>query len=158
MKKTNAVRLVEKGGVKHRLVEYPVDPTDLSAETVAGKIGLAYGQVLKTLLVRGDKALYFAVVPTGMSLSLKALAKAAGERKVTMVPVKEIQGLTGYIRGGVTVLGAKKPYPVFVHESARDHREVSVSGGRRGLQILLHPRDYVELVGGTLSNIAVPEA
>jgi Cys-tRNA(Pro)/Cys-tRNA(Cys) deacylase len=107
--KTNAVRLLDEMGVKYELREYVVDPEDLTAETVAAKIGLPLDQVFKTLVARGDRhGVCFAVVPGNAKLNLKALAKLTGDRKVETVPLKEVQPLTGYIRGGVTVLGAKK--------------------------------------------------
>src|SRR5712671_3907644 len=111
--KTNAIRLLEEKGVRYELREYEVDPDDLTAETVAAKIGLPTEQVFKTLVVRGDRhGICFAVVPGNCRLDLKALAKLAGDRQAETVPLKEVQPLTGYVCGGVTVLGAKKPYPV----------------------------------------------
>jgi Cys-tRNA(Pro)/Cys-tRNA(Cys) deacylase len=111
--KTNAVRLLESLGVQYELREYEVDPEDLAAETVAAKIGMPPEQVFKTLLARGDRhGLCFAVIPANTELDLKTLAQATGDRKMELVPVKELLGLTGYIRGGVTVLGAKKAFPV----------------------------------------------
>ena len=158
MKKTNAMRLLDRAHIAYRAVEYEVDPDDLSGTAVAAKIGLEPTRVFKTLLVRGAKTLYFALVPVHGNLSLKALGSVVGERKPAMVPVKEIQALTGYIRGGVTVLGAKKPYPVYVHESMIEHDEVSISAGQRGMQILLEPQAYVGLIQGTLCQIAMPES
>src|SRR5215813_14858092 len=106
--KTNAVRRLDSMGIAYELREYAVDPEDLAAESVAAKIGMPAEQVFKTLLARGDRnGLCFAVIPGNCELDLKALAAAAGDRKIELVPVKDLQGLTGYIRGGVTVLGAK---------------------------------------------------
>src|SRR6201998_3777756 len=116
--KTNAVRLLEEMGIRYELREYEDDPDDLTAETVAAKTGLPAEQVFKTLVARGDRhGVCFAVVPGNCRLDLKALAKLTGDRKVETVPLKEVQPLTGYVRGGVTVLGAKKAYPVFVDET-----------------------------------------
>jgi Cys-tRNA(Pro)/Cys-tRNA(Cys) deacylase len=116
--KTNAVRLLETLGIQYELREYEVDPDDLAAETVAAKIGLPPEQVFKTLLARGDRhGLCFAVIPANTELDLKALAAATGDRKLELVPVKELLALTGYIRGGVTVLGARKAFPVFADET-----------------------------------------
>src|SRR5689334_14362667 len=113
--KTNAARLLDQLGVQYELREYEVDPGDLTAETVAAKIGLPAEQVFKTLVVRGDRTgISMAVVPAGTELDLKALAKASRDRKIDMVPLKEVQPLTGYIRGGVTALGSKKHFPVFI--------------------------------------------
>jgi Cys-tRNA(Pro)/Cys-tRNA(Cys) deacylase len=153
--KTNAVRLLEEMEIAYDLREYEVDPDDLTAETVAVKIGLPLEQVFKTLVARGDRhGVCFAVIPGNARLDLKALAKLTGDRKVETVPLKEVQPLTGYIRGGVTVLGAKKAYPVYVDETIELFDVVSVSAGMRGLQILLAPDQYIQAVGGTVGAIA----
>ncbi len=156
--KTNAVRLLEEMGIAHELRAYDVDPDDLTAETVAGKIGLPSEQVFKTLVARGDRhGVCFAVVPGNCRLDLKALAKLTGDRKVETVPLKEVQPLTGYIRGGVTVLGAKKAYPVFVDETIQLFDAVAISAGMRGLQMLMAPADYVRATDARLGPIAAPE-
>ena len=153
--KTNAVRLLESLGVHYELREYEVDPEDLAAETVAAKIGMAPEQVFKTLLARGDRnGLCFAVVPANAELDLKALASAAGDRKAELVPVKELQGLTGYIRGGVTVLGAKKAFPVFADETIQLWDAISVSAGVRGTQMILRPDDYLRVTNAVMADIA----
>src|SRR6476469_6984407 len=153
--KTNAVRLLETLGVQYHLREYDVDPDDLAAETVAAKIGMPPEQVFKTLLARGDRnGLCFAVVPGNTELDLKALAAAAGDRKAELVPVKELQGLTGYIRGGVTVLGAKKAFPVFADETIQLWDTISVSAGVRGTQMILGPEDYVRVTNAVMAAIA----
>src|SRR5215468_7740635 len=153
--KTNAVRLLEEMGIAHELRAYEVDPNDLIAQTVAAKVGLPAEQVFKTLVARGDRhGVCFAVVPGNCRLDLKALAKLTGDRKVETVPLKEVQPLTGYVRGGVTVLGAKKAYPVYVDETIELFDEVSVSAGMRGLQILLAPDRYILAVGATLGALA----
>ena len=132
-----------------------MDPEDLSAETVAGKIGLELEQVFKTLVVRGDRAgVCLAVVPGNTELNLKALAKLTGDRKMEMVALKEVQPLTGYIRGGVTALACKKEYPVYIDETAILFERISVSAGVRGTQILLHPDDYIKAVKATTGDIA----
>src|SRR5438105_14498115 len=146
--KTNAVRLLEAMGVPHELRAYDVDPDDLTAETVADKIGLAAEQGFRRLVARGDRhGVGFAVVPGNCKLDLKALAKLTGDRKVETVPLKEVQPLTGYVRGGVTVLGAKKAYPVYVDETIELFDVVSVSAGARGLQVLLAPADSLRATG-----------
>ena len=156
--KTNAVRLLEEMGVAHELRAYEVDPDDLTAQTVAAKIDLPAGQVFKTLVARGDRhGVCFAVVPGNCRLDLKALAKLTGDRKVETVPLKEVQPLTGYVRGGVTVPGAKKAYPVYVDEMIELFEVVSVSAGVRGLQILLAPADYLRATGARLGPIATLE-
>lgn len=151
MTKTNAMRLLDAQGVAYQVREYEVDPEDLSAETVARKIDLPLEQVFKTLLARGDRnGLCFAVIPGNTELDLKALAKGTGDRKIDLVPVKELLPLTGYIRGGCTVLGARKEYPAFVDETAELFDVISISAGQRGVQVLLNPADYVRVTGATL--------
>lgn len=153
--KTNAVRLLDEMGIKYELREYDVDPEDLTAETVAAKIGLPVEQVFKTLVARGDRhGVCFGVVPGNARLELKALAKLTGDRKVETVPLKEVQPLTGYIRGGVTVLGAKKAYPVYVDETIELFDVVSVSAGMRGWQVLLSPDQYLNATGAKVGAIA----
>ena len=153
--KTNAVRLLESLGIKYELREYTVDPEDLAAETVAAKIGMPPEQVFKTLLARGDRhGLCFAVVRANAELDLKALASSAGDRKVELVPVKELQALTGYIRGGVTVLGAKKSFPVFADETIQLWDAISISAGVRGTQMILRPEDYLRATNAVMADIA----
>lgn len=153
--KTNAVRLLDAEGIHYSLREYEVDPDDLAAETVAAKIGLPPEQVFKTLVARGDRnGVCFAVIPGNGELDLKALAKATGDRKIELVPLKEVQPLTGYIRGGVTVLGSKKAYPVFVDETIVLFDEISVSAGQRGLQIILAPEDYLRATAAQSAGIS----
>jgi Cys-tRNA(Pro)/Cys-tRNA(Cys) deacylase len=155
MTKTNAVRALETLGIPFELKAYDVDEADLSATTVARKVGLPAEQVFKTLLVRGDRqGLSFAVVPGDSTLDLKALALATGDRKVELVPLKEVQPLTGYIRGGVTVFAAKKDLPVVVDETVILFDIISVSAGMRGLQIFLHPDDYLRAAKAKLAPIA----
>lgn len=153
--KTNAVRILESLEIAYELREYEVDPDDLTAETVARKVGLPPEQTFKTLLVRGDRrGLLFAVVPGSLELDLKAMAKASGDKQVTMVPLKEVQPLTGYIRGGVTALAAKKDYPVIADETIELFDVVSVSAGVRGTQILLAPADYLRATKAVVAAIA----
>lgn len=156
--KTNAARLLDQMGIHYELREYEVDPEDLAAKTVAAKIGLPAEQVFKTLLARGDRnGSCFAVIPGNSELDLKALAAASGDRKIQLVPVKELQSVTGYIRGGVTVLAAKKDYPVYVDETIELFDVVSISAGMRGVQILLAPRDYLKACGGRLAPLSHPK-
>lgn len=156
--KTNAVRLLERAGVPHSLLEYEVDPDDLAAESVAAKVGLPAEQVFKTLVARGDRSgICFAVIPGDAQLDLKALARASGDRKVETVPLKEVQPLTGYVRGGVTALAAKKDYPVYLDEDALLHDRITVSSGRRGCQVLLSPDDYAQATRATVAPIARPK-
>lgn len=142
--KTNGARFLEQLGIPFELRTYEVDPGDLSALAVAKKVGMPPEQVFKTLLTSGGPGAYvFAVIPGDAELDLKKLARAAGLRKAEMAPLKDVQPLTGYIRGGVTVFGAKKAYPVFVDETALLFDRVSVSAGARGAQLILRPEDYL---------------
>jgi Cys-tRNA(Pro)/Cys-tRNA(Cys) deacylase len=146
---------LEQLGISYELREYEVDPEDLTAETVARKVGLPAEQVFKTLVVRGDRnGISMAIVPGDAELDLKAMARASGDRSVEPVAVKELQGLTGYIRGGVTALACKKPYPVIADETIELFDVVSVSAGQRGTQILLAPADYLRAVSGKVAAIA----
>ena len=142
--KTNGARFLESLGIAFELLEYEVDPEDLSAITVAKKIGMPPEQVFKTLLTADGRGGYvFAVVPGDAELDFKKLARAAGMRKAEMAPLKDVQPLTGYIRGGVTIFGAKKAYPVYLDETAILFEKISVSAGTRGTQVILAPDDYL---------------
>ena len=153
--KTNAARLLDKLGIQYELRDYEVDPDDLSAESVAAKVGMPPEQVFKTLVARGDRnGVCFAVVPGDAQLDLKALARLTGDRKIDTVALKEVQPLTGYIRGGVTALAAKKDYPVFVDETLELFEVVAVSAGVRGTQILIAPADYLRATAGRTGAIA----
>jgi len=153
--KTNAMRQLDELGIHYEVRTYEVDPEDLSAENVAAKIGLPAEQTFKTLVVRGDRnGVCLAVIPGNATLDLKQLARVTGDRKVDTVPLKEVQPLTGYIRGGVTALACKRDYPVWVDEFAQIYDVISVSAGQRGEQILLAPGDYVRAVNGQFAAIA----
>jgi len=155
MLKTNAARVLDRMGIRYELREYKVDPQDLSAEAVAAKIGLPPEQVFKTLAVQGDRnGIYLAVISGNQELDFKALARHAGDRKVDMLPLKEVHAATGYIRGGVTALACKKDYPVYIDELAQVCDVISVSAGMRGLQILLTPADYIRAVEAKVAAIA----
>ena len=152
--KTNAVRLLDQLAISYELREYEVDPDNLAAETVAAKIGLPPEQVFKTLVARGDRnGICIAAIPGDAELDLKALSTASGNRKVQLVAVKELQGLTGYIRGGVTALAAKKDYPVYVDETIELFNTISISAGIRGVQILIAPADYLRATKASLAAI-----
>jgi Cys-tRNA(Pro)/Cys-tRNA(Cys) deacylase len=152
---TNAARILSRLGIPFELRDYQVEEADLSAENVASKVGLPLDQVWKTLVVRGDRTgVLFAVLAGSATLDLKALAKLSGNRKTETVPLKEVQPLTGYMRGGVTVLGSKKNYPVFVDETIALYEVVAVSAGVRGTQMLISPADYLRAVGATVGAIA----
>jgi Cys-tRNA(Pro)/Cys-tRNA(Cys) deacylase len=156
--KTNAVRLLDRLGIGYELRAYEVDLGELAAETVAAKIGLPPEQVFKTLVARADRSkdrngICMAVIPGDQELNLKALAAAAGERKIQLVPVKELQALTGYIRGGVTALAAKRDFSVFVDETIELFDVISISAGVRGLQILIAPADYLRATKATIAAL-----
>jgi Cys-tRNA(Pro)/Cys-tRNA(Cys) deacylase len=152
--KTNATRILDSLGIPYQLREYDVDPDDLSAETVAAKVGLPAEQVFKTLVVRGDRGgVYLAVIPGNKELDGKALARLTGDRKVELAPLKEVQQLTGYIRGGVTALGGKRDYPVYADKSIEIFDLISISAGVRGTQVLLAPGDYLRAVNGKAGAI-----
>lgn len=156
--KTNAARLLDQMGIHYELREYQVDPNDLAAETVAAKIGLPPEQVFKTLVARGERnGACMVVVPGDQELNLKSLAAAASERKVELVPVKELQSLTGYIRGGVTALAAKRDFPVYADETIELFDVISISAGMRGLQILLAPADYLKATNAELADLSQPK-
>ena len=153
--KTNAVRALDDLKISYELREYEVDPDDLAAETVARKVGLPPEQVFKTLVARGDRnGVCLAVVPGNCELDPKALAKLTGDRRLEMVHLKDVQPLTGYIRGGVTALACKKPYPVYADETIELFDVISISAGVRGLQILLAPADYLRATQAAVGPIA----
>lgn len=157
--KTNAARLLDAMGIRYEIREYEVDPDDLRAETVARKIGMPPEQVFKTLVVRGDRTgVCLAVVPGSTELDLKKLAVLTGDRRVETVPLKEVQPLTGYVRGGVTALGAKKDYPVVADETILLWERVSVSAGIRGAQLVMAPADYVAAVDARVGDITKASA
>ncbi|OPH56407.1 aminoacyl-tRNA deacylase [Paenibacillus ferrarius] len=153
--KTNACRILDSLHMPYTLHEYDWDENQLDAATVAVKVGLQTSQLFKTLVLRGDKSgVIAACIPGDQELNLKSLASASGNKKVEMVSVKEIQSLTGYIRGGVSPLGMKKKYPFYLHSSVKSMELVSISGGRRGLQIFLSGTDLAAASEGHLVDIA----
>lgn len=153
--KTNASRILDQQRIPHELLSYPVDPDDLGAEAVAAKVGLPPEQVFKTLVLRAsDGAILLACIPAGTELDLKALARAADKKGAAMVPMKEVLPLTGYIRGGVSPVGTKRKYPLYIDASAAAHPRIAVSAGRRGCQMLLAPADLLRATGGVMARIA----
>ena len=144
--KTNAARILDRAGIAYELLEYAVDQSDLSAPHVAAAVGLPPEQVFKTLVARGDRSgVVLAVIPASAELGLKALAAASGNKNIDLVPLKEVLVLTGYIRGGVSPIGTRKPYPVFLDETAELWDQIAVSAGRRGCQLLLAPADLIRI-------------
>ena len=153
-RKTNAVRLVESAGVDYELREYDISLEDFSAEAVAELIGVPAAQVFKTLVAHGDRGgPCFAVIPADAELDVKALARATGDRRVALAPLKEVEPLTGYRRGGVTALGARKRLPVYLDLSATDHDVIGVSAGTKGIQLLVSPTDYIALTNAETAAI-----
>jgi Cys-tRNA(Pro)/Cys-tRNA(Cys) deacylase len=154
MKKTNAARLLDTLGIPYELRAYEVDPDDLTALSVARKINLPAEQVFKTLVTHtSDNEHLFAVVPGDSELDLKKLAASAGARKAELASLKEVEPLTGYIRGGVTVLASRKPFRAFADETIELHDIISVSAGLRGLQLILTPADYLRATQATLADL-----
>ena len=158
MKKTNAARHLDDLKIDYKLEEYEIDESDLSAEGVARKVGLSAEQVFKTLVARGDKTgVLMTCIPGNAELDLKAIAGVSGNKKVEMVHVKEIQQLTGYIRGGVSPIGAKRRYPIFLDQSATRFPFISISAGVRGSQIFISPGDLIKMLNVTVCEIAQRE-
>ncbi len=152
--KTNAARLLETAGIPFRLVPYKFDENDLAAQHVAEELGEDIRQVFKTLVLHGERAGYFVcVIPGNCEVDLKKAASAAGDKKAEMLPMKELLATTGYIRGGCSPVGMKKPFPTFFHESALDFERIYVSAGVRGLQLEVAPDKLINYVGATVCNI-----
>lgn len=146
MKKTNAARLLDAKHILYELAEYEVDENDLSAVTLAKKIGQDVEQIFKTLVLRGDKTgVFVCVIPGNAEVNLKKAAKISGNKNCAMVLQKELLGLTGYIRGGCSPIGMKKPYPIFIHETCLLFDRIYISAGQRGLQIKIAPEDLVKI-------------
>ncbi|SPE37065.1 putative Cys-tRNA(Pro)/Cys-tRNA(Cys) deacylase EbsC [Candidatus Sulfopaludibacter sp. SbA3] len=153
--KTNAARILDREGIPYELRDYEVDENDLSAPHVAQAIGMPPEQVFKTLVARGDRtSVLMACIPANTELDLKALAAASGNKKVELVAVKEVLPLTGYMRGGVSPVGTRKPYPLYLDETAILWDVISVSAGVRGCQMLLAPDDLARAVSAQYAAIA----
>ena len=155
MKKTNAARLLDARGIHYELAEYEVDETDLSVTKLAIKINQNIEQIFKTLVLRGDKTgIFVVVVPGNAEVDLKKAAKISANKSAAMVHQKELLPLTGYIRGGCSPLGMKKPYPIYIHESCLEFSFIYISAGQRGLQIRLNPQDLIEITGAVTGDVA----
>lgn len=153
--KTNAARLLDKAGIAYNLIPYEFDENDLAAQHVADSLGQDIAQVFKTLVLHGDKTGYIVcVIPGNMEVDLKALAKVSGNKKVEMIPMKDLLAVTGYIRGGCSPVGMKKPFPTFFHSTAMNFETIYVSAGVRGLQLEVSPKDLVAYVRGTTADVA----
>lgn len=152
--KTNAVRLLETAHIPFATREYEYDENDLAAQHVADALGQDINRVFKTLVLRGERTgLFVCVVPGNCEVNLKKAAAAAGDKKAEMIAMKELLPLTGYIRGGCSPVGMKKPYPTFFHTTALDFDKIYVSAGMRGLQLEISPRDLIDFVGATVTDL-----
>jgi len=155
MKKTNAVRLLDVRGISYELAEYEVDENDLSAVTLAQKIGQDVEQIYKTLVLRGDKSgVFVCVIPGNAEVDLKKAAKVSGNKSCAMVHQKELLGLTGYIRGGCSPIGMKRPYPIFIHETCQLFDQIYISAGQRGLQLKIDPEDLIKITESVVCDLA----
>lgn len=155
MTKTNAMRRLDTAKIPYEVVSYAVDESDLSGVRTASELGLSDpGCMFKTLVTKGSRGGYFVFcIPVSEELDLKACAAAAGEKSVSMIPVKDMLSVTGYIRGGCSPVGMKKPYPTFVDESALSYDRIYVSAGQRGLQLHLSPGDLIAFVGAKAARL-----
>lgn len=152
--KTNAMRILDSKKVSYEMLSYESEDGKIDGISVAQKIGVDEKNVFKTLVAQGtSKELYVFVIPVAEELDLKSAAKIAGEKKVEMIPVKDILKHTGYIRGGCSPIGLRRPYKTFIHESAKDLDFMIVSAGKIGHQIKLNPNDLVEVVSGKFENL-----
>jgi Cys-tRNA(Pro)/Cys-tRNA(Cys) deacylase len=154
MTKTNAMRLLDKAGISYKMTEYEVDENDLSGSHAADQLGMDHDTVYKTLVLKGEKTGYLVCcIPVDAELNLKKTAKAAGDKKVEMIHMKDLQAVTGYIRGGCSPIGMKKQFPTFVEETAILYDEIAISAGIRGQQIIISPQELISYVHGTFASI-----
>ena len=152
--KTNVMRLLDKAKIKYESKEYPVDENDLSGSHAADLLGVDHGSVFKTLVLKGEKTGFLVCcIPVDGEVDLKKAAKAAGDKKVEMLPMKDLLATTGYIRGGCSPIGMKKRFPTYLHPSAFDYEVIAVSAGQRGVQVLLSPADLVDFVGAKVVEL-----
>ncbi len=155
IEKTNAARLLDKAKIAYDLIPYEFDENDLAAQHVADYLGQDIAKVFKTLVLHGDKTGYIVcVIPGDKEVDLKALAKVSGNKKVEMIPMKDLLSVTGYIRGGCSPIGMKKRFPTFFHSSATEHDIIYVSAGVRGLQVEINPKDLISYVQATVADVA----
>lgn len=152
--KTNAARLLDKAKIPYELIPYEYDENDLAAQHVADALGEDIRQVFKTLVLHGDKCGHFVcVVPSNDEVDLKKAAKAAGAKKADLIPMKELLPLTGYIRGGCSPIGMKKPFPTFFHSTATDYDTIFVSAGQRGLQLKINPMQLIDYTRAAVADL-----
>lgn len=157
--KTNAARLLDRAKIPYRLIPYTVDENNLAAEHVAEELGEDISCVFKTLVLHGSPCGHFVcVIPGNMEVDLKKAAKVAGAKKAEMIPMKELLGLTGYIRGGCSPVGMKKPFPTYFHSTAMDFPKIYVSAGIRGLQFEIAPADLIKFCSATVADVATTKS
>jgi Cys-tRNA(Pro)/Cys-tRNA(Cys) deacylase len=155
IEKTNAARLLDKAKISYNLIPYEFDENDLAVQHVADSLGQDIAKVFKTLVLHGDKTGYIVcVIPGDKEVDLKGLAKVSGNKKVEMIPMKDLLSVTGYIRGGCSPIGMKKRFPTFFHSSATEHDIIYVSAGIRGLQVEINPKDLISYVQATVADVA----
>lgn len=154
MVKTNAMRLLEQAGIEYKALEYEVDENNLAGEHVAMQIGVPLEQVFKTLVARGEKkGIMVFCLPVNTELNLKKAAAAVGDKKIEMIHVKDLLGLTGYVRGGCSPVGMKKKYPVFMDETAILFDTITISAGIRGCQLVVNPEQLIPYIEASLCDL-----
>lgn len=154
IEKTNAARLLDRAKIAYELIPYTVDEDNLAATHVAEELGEDIATVFKTLVLKGDRTGHFVcVIPGDKEVALKAAARVSGNKKCDLIPMKELLPTTGYIRGGCTPIGMKKPFPSFIHSTALDFERIYISAGVRGLQIAIHPQALIDFVGATVAEL-----
>ena len=154
LQKTNAARLLDSAGIEYELIPYPVDESNLAAQHIADTLGEDINRVFKTIVLKGERTGYFVcVVPGNTEIDLKKAAKAAGDKKADLIPMKELLPLTGYIRGGCSPIGMKKKFPTFFHSTALSFDTIFVSAGQRGLQFRIAPTDLIHFTGATVTDL-----
>ena len=155
IEKTNAARLLDRAKIPYKLIPYEFDENDLAAQHVADSLGQDIARVFKTLVLHGDRTGYLVcVIPGNCEVDLKALAKVSGNKKVEMIPMKDLLGVTGYIRGGCSPIGMKKAFPTYFHTSALEFDTIYVSAGVRGLQVEISPSDLIAFVCASVADVA----
>ena len=155
IEKTNAARLLDRAKIPYKLIPYEFDENDLAAQHVADSLGQDIARVFKTLVLHGDRTGYLVcVIPGDGEVDLKALAKVSGNKKVEMIPMKDLLGVTGYIRGGCSPIGMKKGFPTYFHATALEFDTIYVSAGVRGLQVEISPSDLIAFVCASVADVA----
>lgn len=154
IEKTNAARLLDRAKIEYTLVPYTVDENNLAATHVAEELGEDIATVFKTLVLKGDKTGHFVcVIPGDKEVDLKAAARVSGNKKADLIPMKELLPTTGYIRGGCTPIGMKKPFPTFIHSTCLLYDTIYISAGVRGLQIAINPQNLIDFVGAAVAEL-----